>query len=71
MEPIVEFSGASITLTELLLAVLLVLLAVLLTAWVMRSGRPKEAETLQRHLAGMREEQSRLQEIIRTCACAQ
>ena len=61
MEPIVEFSGASITLTELLLAALLVLGAVLITAWVMRSGRSKEAQDLQRHLGDMREEQSRLQ----------
>lgn len=61
MEPIVEFSGASITLTELLLAALLVLAAVLLTAWIMRSGRSKEAKALQQHLADMRAEQSRLQ----------
>ncbi len=61
MEPIVEFSGASITLTELLLAALLVLGAVLMTAWIMRSGRSKEAQDLQRHLGDMREEQSRLQ----------
>jgi len=61
MEPIVEFSGASITLTELLLAALLVLVAVLLTAWIQRSGKSKEAETLQLHLAEMRNEQSRLQ----------
>ena len=61
MEPIVEFSGASITLTELLLAALLVLAAVLLTAWVMRSGRSKEASQLQVHLTDMRAEQSRLQ----------
>jgi len=61
MEPIVEFSGASITLTELLLAALLVLCAVLLTAWVMRSGRSKGTRELQRHLAEMRGEQSRLQ----------
>jgi DNA recombination protein RmuC len=61
MEPIIEFSGASITLTEILLAALLVLGAILLTAWAMRSGRSKEAETLKRHLTEMREEQSRLQ----------
>ena len=61
MEPIVEFSGASITLTEALLAALLVLCAVLITAWVMRSGRSKEARELQQHLADMRGEQSRLQ----------
>lgn len=61
MEPIVEFSGASITLTEILLAALLVLCAVLITAWVSRNGRSKEAEVLQRHLAEMRGEQSRLQ----------
>ena len=61
MEPIVEFSGASITLTEALLAALLVLAAVLITAWVMRSGRSKEARELQKHLADMRGEQSRLQ----------
>ena len=61
MEPIVEFSGASITLTELFLAALLVLVGVLITAWVMRSGRSKEAHELQRHLAEMRAEQSRLQ----------
>lgn len=61
MEPIVEFSGASITLTELLLAALLVLVAVLITAWVMRSGRSKEAQALQHHLTEMRGEQSRLQ----------
>jgi DNA recombination protein RmuC len=61
MEPIVEFSGASITLTELLLAALLVLAAVLITAWVMRSGRSSEARELQKHLAEMRGEQSRLQ----------
>jgi DNA recombination protein RmuC len=61
MEPIVEFSGASITLTELLLAALLVLAAVLITAWVMRSGRSKEASQLQTHLMDMRAEQSRLQ----------
>ena len=61
MEPIVEFSGASITLTELLLAALLILGAVLITAWVMRSGRSKDAQELQRHLAEMRGEQSRLQ----------
>ena len=61
MEPIVEFSGASITLTELLLAALLVLGAVLMTAWVMRSGRSKEARELRKHLAEMRGEQSHLQ----------
>ena len=61
MEPIVEFSGASITLTELLLAALLVLGAVLITAWVMRSGRSKEARELQHHLGEVRGEQSRLQ----------
>ncbi len=61
MEPIVEFSGASITLTELLLAALLVLSAVLITAWLMRSGRAREARELQNHLADMRSEQSRLQ----------
>ena len=61
MEPIVEFSGASITLTELLLAALMVLAAVLITAWVMRSGRSKEASQLQVHLTDMRAEQSRLQ----------
>jgi len=61
MEPIVEFSGASVTLTEALLAALLVLCAVLITAWVMRSGRSKEARELQQHLADMRGEQSRLQ----------
>ena len=61
MEPIVEFSGASITLTELLLAALLVLSAVLITAWIMRSGRAREARELQNHLADMRSEQSRLQ----------
>ena len=61
MEPIVEFSGASITLTELLLAALLVLGAVLITAWVMRRGRSQEARDLQRHLGEMRGEQSRLQ----------
>lgn len=61
MEPIVEFSGASITLTELLLAALLVLATILTTAWVMRRGRSKEARELQNHLAEMRGEQSRLQ----------
>ena len=61
MEPIVEFSGASITLTEALLAALLVLAAVLITAWIMRSGRSKEARELQQYLADMRGEQSRLQ----------
>ena len=61
MEPIVEFSGASITLTELLLAALLVLVAVLMTAWIMRSGRSRETNELQRHLSDMRGEQSRLQ----------
>ena len=61
MEPIVEFSGASITLTEALLAALLALFCILITAWVMRSGRSKETHELQRHLAEMRGEQSRLQ----------
>ena len=61
MEPLVEFSGASITLTELLLAALLVLAAVLITAWVMRRGRSAEARELQKHLSEMRGEQSRLQ----------
>ena len=61
MEPLVEFSGASITLTELLLAALLVLAAVLITAWVMRRGRSREAQELQKHLSEMRGEQSRLQ----------
>lgn len=61
MEPIVEFSGASITLTEALLAAILILVAVLLTAWGMRTGRSKEARALQTHLAEMRAEQSRLQ----------
>ena len=61
MEPIVEFSGASITLTELLLAALLVLAAVLITAWVMGSGRSRETNELQKHLADMRGEQTRLQ----------
>ena len=61
MEPIVEFSGASITLTELLLAALLVLITILTTAWAMRRGRSKEARELQNHLAEMRGEQSRLQ----------
>ena len=61
MEPLLEFSGAAITLTELLIAALLILLAVLITAWVMRSGRSAEARELQAHLAEMRGEQSRLQ----------
>ena len=61
MEPLIEFSGASITLTEALIAALLVLAAVLITAWAMRSGRSKETRELQRHLAEMRGEQSRLQ----------
>lgn len=61
MEPIVEFSGASITLTELLLAALLVLCAILITAASMRTGRSREARDLQRHLAELRGEQSRLQ----------
>ena len=61
MEPLVEFSGASITLTELLLAALLVLIAVLITAWIMRRGRSAEAQELQNHLSEMRGEQSRLQ----------
>ncbi|MEP3654108.1 MAG: DNA recombination protein RmuC [Litorimonas sp.] len=61
MEPIVEFSGASITLTELLLAALLVLATILTTAWFMRRGRSNETRELQNHLAEMRGEQSRLQ----------
>ncbi len=61
MEPIFEFSGASITLTEMLLAALLMLVAVILTAVIMRRGQSTEARELQRHLAEMRAEQSRLQ----------
>ncbi len=61
MEPLIEFSGASITLTEALIAALLILAAVLITAWVMRSGRSSEARELQAHLAEMRAEQARLQ----------
>lgn len=61
MEPLIEFSGASITLTEALIAALLILAAVLVTAWRMRSGRSAEARELQAHLAEMRGEQSRLQ----------
>jgi len=61
MEPLIEFSGASITLTEALITALLILAAVLITAWVMRSGRSAEARELQTHLSEMRGEQSRLQ----------
>jgi DNA recombination protein RmuC len=61
MEPLIEFSGASITLTEALIAALLILAAVLITAWVMRSGRSSDTRELQVHLSEMRAEQSRLQ----------
>lgn len=61
MEPIVEFSGASITLTEILLAALLVLVAVIFTALILRRGQSTEARELQKHLGEMRAEQSRLQ----------
>jgi len=61
MEPIVEFSGASITLTEMLIAALLMLGAVLITVWLMRRSGSSEAQELQRHLTDMRAEQSRLQ----------
>jgi DNA recombination protein RmuC len=61
MEPIVEFSGASITLTEILLAALLVLIAIILTALIMRRGKSAETRELKRHLGEMRSEQSNLQ----------
>ncbi len=61
MEPIVEFSGVSITLTEALLAIVLMLVAIFVTALVMRTGQSTEARELQRHLSEMRGEQSRLQ----------
>ncbi len=61
MEPIVEFSGASITLTEILLAALLVLIAIILTALIIRRGKSAETRELQRHLGEMRSEQSNLQ----------
>jgi len=61
MEPVFRFSGASITVTEILLAAILVLVAIILTWAVMRRGQTSEARELQKHLAEMRGEQSRLQ----------
>lgn len=61
MEPVITFSGASITVTELLLAAIAILCAVILTWAVMRRGQVSESAELQTHLAEMRAEQSRLQ----------
>lgn len=61
MEPVIVFSGASITVTEILLAAIAVLCAVIMTWAVMRRGQSSESVELQRHLAEMRAEQSRLQ----------
>jgi DNA recombination protein RmuC len=76
MEPILEFSGASVTLVELLIAALLIIGAVLITVLVTRRGQAAQMERLTReaqaradveaarlgeHLASMRDEQTRLQ----------
>jgi len=76
MEPILVFSGASITLVELLIAALLVIAAVLVTVLIVKRGQARDLERitqeaqrradlesakLQEHLAQMRDEQTRLQ----------
>lgn len=76
MEPIFVFSGASVTLVELLIAALLMIGSVLLTVLFTRRGQAAQMERLTReaqsradieaarlgeHLAQMRDEQTRLQ----------
>ena len=61
MEPIIILGDISITLTELLLVILLMLLTIILTWAIMRRSATNSREVLQKHLDEMRGEQSRLQ----------